>query len=1026
MSSDHIHSNTASRLMITFGDILHQTPPVRHWLLNGHKAGCGLLLLGLMTAGAVGWYLFLRPSDAQLLRKAIHFADRGERDAAIALFDQLLRRNPSESTALLHRGKLAREAGDPEAAARFWQRVPDQPPHEAAIARFLEGTLFLEAYRAREAEAAFRKAIQLDPDFLESYERLLSLYVLQLREPGITQELEAIRRIRPLKPNELYELVFRAEIAPDRDLGIPPTLTRFVENDPADLDSLVAKARYSVKNSSKRSAAEMLQDALSKRPGEMSIRAYLAEIFLAQDDLRAACDALAGAPLTSAALPCVWKSHGLYGMAAGDWRRATVCLRRYLAMNPNDLAVNHQLLMALKRSGDSPAAERQAQHVELLTQLRRSISALENWQPPDRASRHESPQSTFIAVVETGTLLMKLDRHAEAAAFFESALAFDPKSAVAREKHALALERLQPGTAAGSDDLTADELAETDLAVGPADPAQACDGSLANVALGKQELPRILLVDRHREAGLEFQYFNGGNDRKSLLETTGGGVAVLDYDGDGWPDLYLPQGGRIPPDPHESTYIDRLYRNLGDGTCSDVTAGSGLGDNQYSQGCAAGDYNNDGFPDLAVANFGYNVLYRNNGDGTFTDVTSNSQITGRHWSTSLAWGDLDGDGDLDLYVVNYVRDPWLVCPDEKGIIRVCNPRLFEAEDDVLYMNRGDGGFDDITRAAGIASSRGRGLGVVIADLDDDGWPDVFVANDGDPNFLYQNLGNTGQGLCFAEMGLLSGSSVRFDGNVQAAMGIACGDLDGDGRLDLYVTNFYQEPDALYLNRGDLLFEDASIRAGIAEPTQFMLGWGTQPIDLDLDGRPELFLTNGHLDNRRDEGIPWKMPAQLFYNLAHGKFTEISRASGEFFYGEAVGRGVARLDWDRDGRPDLVVVHQDRPVALLRNETASTGHRLILELHGVESNRDAIGARIRATSAGTTQLLVICGGDGFMATNERRQIVGIGTATKVDVLEIQWPSGRKDRWTDIPGDVRLRLIEGQPPVCMKIDADSESR
>jgi hypothetical protein len=303
-----------------------------------------------------------------------------------------------------------------------------------------------------------------------------------------------------------------------------------------------------------------------------------------------------------------------------------------------------------------------------------------------------------------------------------------------------------------------------------------------------------------------------------------------------------------------------------------------------------------------VANFGTNGLYRNNGDGTFTDVTHNSGITGRHWSTSLAWGDLDGDGNLDLYVVNYVRNEWLVCRHPNGKMGSCHPVYFEPEDDVLYRNRGDGAFDDITRAAGMESSRGRGLGVVIADLDDDGCPDVFVANDGDPNFLYHNLGNSDQGLRFVEKGLLSGTAARFDGVPQAAMGVACADLDGDGR------------------------------------------------------------------------------------------------------------------------PDLVVVHQDRPVALLRNETESAGHRLILELHGVESNRDAVGARLRVTSSNSTQVLEICGGDGFMATNERRLIVGLGSATKVDVLEVRWPAGRDDRWTDIPANSKLTLIEGHRPRIKKMDAD----
>jgi tetratricopeptide (TPR) repeat protein len=979
-------------------------------------------MLGLMTLGTAGWYAFLRDSDARLLQKAVRFADRGEKESAISLLDQLLNRNPSHSKALLYRGQLAFDSGDPESAVQFLRRVPDHPAREGETARLMEAALNLAANRAREAEAGVLKAIQLNPDDLQPHEQLLQLYILQLREPAIMQELDAIRRLRPLRPNELYELVFRAGIAPNRDLKIPPALTKFVETDADDVESRIALARHSIKHNPDHSAA-LLQDALSKRPGENSIRAYLAEVCLEKADLHGAREALAGAPAVDGAPACVWKSHGLYWMAAGDWQRATACLRRYLAMSPNDLSADYQLVTALHRSGDTPAAKRHYQRLKLLTKLYAAIESLEQWQPADDESHHKNPQEVFNAVMEGGKLLQKLNRSAEAVAFFESALEFDPESTEAHEHHASALERLQSGVADAEFDLSPDDGNETDLALVLPVPGEARGGALKDVAPARPELPRLQLVDRHEEAGLNFQYFTGENGRKLILEVYGGGVAVLDYDGDGWPDLYFPQGCPLPFDPHDSTYSDRLFRNLGNGSFADVTTGSRLMDNQYSQGCAAGDYDNDGFVDLAVANFGTNVVFRNNGDGTFADVTVAAGISGHHWSTSLAWGDLDRDGDLDLYVVNYVHNASVVCTSAEGILRVCAPGKFKPEDDLLYLNRGDGGFDETTRAAGMSTLNGRGLGVVIADLDDDGWPEVFVANDTDANFLYHNLQvDTGQGLNFRDIGLRSGTAVNAEGNTTGSMGIACADFDGDGRLDLYVTNFYRETDMLYLNQGELLFEDLARRAGLAGPTRFTVGWGAQAVDLDLDGRPELFQTNGHLDDLRDEGDPWKMPPQLFYNRGEGVFAEISRESGEFFHGEYLGRGVARLDWNRDGRPDLIVVHQDRPVALLQNETEATGQRLILELHGVESNRDAIGARIRVTSAGTTQVLEICGGDGYMATNERRQFVGLGSAPAVDVLEIQWPGGRKDHWTDIPADSFLMVIEGQSPRIRRIDVE----
>jgi tetratricopeptide (TPR) repeat protein len=982
------------------------TARVRHWLLK-RRQGWGLLFLGLIAAGTAGWYGLVRPSEAQLLQTAIRCANRGEKEAAIPLFDEVLKRNPTESTALLYRGQLARDAGDPETAARLWSRVPDQPAREGATARYLEGTLFLEASRARQAEAAFLKAIALNPDYLPPHERLFKLYVAQLRAPDTRQQLEAIRRFRPWTLDELYLLVdLTGRLATSSQHS--PHLERFIRADADDWHSLVALGRFRLRDDNYAAAPLLFRRALAQRPGDASVCGYLAEVLLARSDLAGARGVLAAAPADRNAPQCLWKSHGLYWIGAGESQRGAACLARAVALDASDLATTYKLAQTLERTGDIHAAAPYFRRVQLLSELESILFTIS-----DR-DRNHAPNDLFDVVVQAGALLLELEMNFEAAALFEQALAWRPESPAVRDSFARARERCQ----------AAEKVVARVDAIGPELDV------VPPLAAGEANAPPILpittapvrLVDRQQPAGLNYQYFNGATGREYLLEQHGGGVGVLDYDGDGWPDLYFPQSCKLPVDFDDWTYTDRLFRNLGNGTCADVTAGSGLGDNQFSQGCAAGDYNNDGFPDLAVANFGTNVLYRNNGDGTFLDVTALSGISGAHWSTSLAWGDLDRDGDLDLYVVNYILDPWRVCTNYKGLVEACKVRTHLAEGDVFYTNRGDGAFEDATRAADLSTPDGRGLGVIIADLDDDGWPDIFVANDRDPNFLFHNREAATGELKFSEMGLTSGTALKSDGNAMAGMGIACADLNGDGRLDLFVTNYYEEADTLYLNHGELLFEEAAARANLAGPTRLMTGWGAQAIDFDLDGRLDLFVANGHTGDSRDEGIPWKMPPQLFYNLGEGRFSEISRESGEFFHSQYLGRGVARLDWDRDGRPDLVVVHHDRPVALLCNETNPTGHRLILELHGVESNRDAIGARIRATCAGSTQILEICGGDGFVATNELRQIIGLGPATRVDELEIRWPSGRTDRWHGLDGDVRLLLIEGRPPMITKIDPD----
>jgi hypothetical protein len=423
---------------------------------------------------------------------------------------------------------------------------------------------------------------------------------------------------------------------------------------------------------------------------------------------------------------------------------------------------------------------------------------------------------------------------------------------------------------------------------------------------------------------------------------------------------------------------------------------------------------------LFVANFGTNVIYRNNGDGTFTDVTEDSGLSGEHWSSSLALADLDLDGDLDLYVVTYVLEALKICRTQTGQTSTCSPGNFPAEDDVLYENTGDGRFVDISRQAGIRVPDGKGLGIVVSDIDDDGLPDIYVANDGTPNFLFHNLGPAPDGRPrFEEIGLASGCAVNADGAAQAGMGIACADFNDDGRLDLHVTNFYLEGSTLYLNDGALQFHDATRAAGLLDLTRSLLGFGTQAFDADLDGRLELIVANGHIDDFSFRHEPWKMPPRLYRHDGALRWTDVSAEAGEFFETVGLGRGLCRVDWNRDGRPEAVIVHQDRPAAVLRNDTESTGHYLAVELYGVRSNRDARGARIRYRCGTSTRVCELSGGEGFFAVNDRRQILGLGESTQVDELQIDWPSGEKQVWAGLAGDRAWAFVEGRSsPVVIR--------
>ena len=495
----------------------------------------------------------------------------------------------------------------------------------------------------------------------------------------------------------------------------------------------------------------------------------------------------------------------------------------------------------------------------------------------------------------------------------------------------------------------------------------------------------------------------------------GGGVGLIDFDGDGRLDVYAVQGGRFPGGSAGPSGGDRLFRNKGDGTFEDATERSGIAAfaRGYGHGVAVGDYDNDGHPDLFIARWRAYALYRNRGDGTFEDATGRAGLDGpRGWPMSSAFADLDGDGDLDLYVCHYLQwDPQTSAPcDYPGRPdrhSYCVPKAFAAEPDHVYRNDG-GKFVDVTKEAGIVDQDGRGLGVVIADLDDDGRVDIFVANDMSANFLFRNLG----GFKFEEVAAASGCASNAEGGYQAGMGIACGDVDGDGRPDLAVTNFYGESTTLFLNLGKGLFADRTVAANLAGPSRHLLGFGASFLDANDDGRLDLVQADGHVNDFRP-GTPYAMPSQLYLGVGNGRFAEVSGRAGPCWSVPRVGRGLAVGDLDDDGRQDVVIVAQGGPLALFHNGGApDRGHSLTLRLEGRASNRDAVGARVRVTSSGRTQTAWRVGGGSFLSASDGRLHFGLGPGVAPVDVEILWPSGRVDRHAGLKADASYHLVEGQ--------------
>jgi hypothetical protein len=525
--------------------------------------------------------------------------------------------------------------------------------------------------------------------------------------------------------------------------------------------------------------------------------------------------------------------------------------------------------------------------------------------------------------------------------------------------------------------------------------------------------------DVTRAAGIAFRHFDPATDHHYIQETMGSGIAWIDYDNDGWPDLFLVQDGPIKPrrGPQPSS---KLYRNNGDGTFTDVTEKVGLTRAGFGMGCAVGDFDNDGFDDLVVTYWTGIVLYHNEPDGhggrRFVDVTAKAGIKNPHWATSCAWGDIDDDGLLDLYVCNYCEvdlERYPRCATDKGQLFTCQPFHFPAVAHRLYRNNGDGTFTDIGESSGIARAPpAPGLGVILTDLDGDSRLDIYVANDLKPAYLFHNRGR-GR---FEEKALLSGCGLGPGGRPVAGMGVEAGDLDGSGRPSLFVTNFQNEPNVVYRNRGRLIFDDWTDQSGLGPPSISRLGFGCVFFDADLDGRLDIAVANGHINRSSQElyGAPFAQEAQLFLGTASGRFRDVSSQAGPYFLTKVVGRGLAWADYDNDGLPDLAFSHNGGPPSLLRNRTSTNHAWLRLELigDGKHSNRNAIGSRVEVEAGGVKQVRFLNGGGSYLSASERRLLIGLGSADRARRVTVTWPSGGRQVFEDLAGRKWWRLHEGR--------------
>lgn len=527
----------------------------------------------------------------------------------------------------------------------------------------------------------------------------------------------------------------------------------------------------------------------------------------------------------------------------------------------------------------------------------------------------------------------------------------------------------------------------------------------------------VQFVDVTAESGINFLHINGAEGAYHLPETLGAGGAFFDADNNGYLEIYLVNSGYWDSPPSEKQTLSALYRNNGDGSFTDVTITAGV-DNKgnYGQGAACADYNNDGYIDLYVTNFGMNVLYRNNGDGTFTDVTRRAGVGDSGWSSSATFLDYNRDGYLDLFVVNYLvysQDVTYRPCGEGNTQTYCHPSLFEGAPDRLYRNNGDGTFTDVSQEAGIGGIggmfHGKGLGVVSADFNNDGAPDLYVANDDTRNdFFYNNGDGT-----FSEISLLAGCAYSFDGIAQAGMGVAADDYNSDGWIDIFVTNLSYETNALYRNNGDGTFTDVIYEAHLGKESFVYVGFGTGFFDADNDGWRDIFIANGHIiDNIEDthDVLTYRQPDQLFHNNGDNTFQEISENAGTYFQCAAVSRGALFGDYDNDGDIDLLVTQSNGPVTLLRNDNTTENNWIRIKTVGVVSSRDGIGTRVILTAGKRTQIQEVNPGASYLSSHDARLHFGLGSYTTVDRAEVRWQSGVVQVFENLPANQEHVITE----------------
>lgn len=940
----------------------------------------------------------------ELFLKAQTAYEHGKIDSANQTLKTLLNAPPENQDDLLKLALFTRELGQPAEAIKLFEKLAKIEDASAFGQCMMADTYAYDLGQAADAEITFRKVLDDAPRDGMANEGLGHLLQVQGRvHESVPFLIQAIRNGR-ISARNLIVLGWTQVPAEN-----PDALKRFLKHNPRDAHALLGFAIIDSYHNRIDSALKRIQNSVELNPQNLEAQALLGELLLKTQQHEKFQSWFSALPEDAQNHPDILLVLGNWAESVGDSKAAGRAYLKSLKQNPDDQNAAFRLGNILVKLGQTDAAKKYLERASKLEAYSLLLGKVHD------NGIEDNPQWIAEGMIQCKNLgrldeavgwchlaLMMSPRNQELMAFLTSLKKKLPRQIVSRTRsNPFLSEDLFPEIALPNPATGGKQIELT----GPSNPSDLS-------AIG------IQFEDRADDVGIQFQYFNAANSTHPgfrMYESMGGGGAAIDFDVDGFPDLYFTNGSNWPPG-GDREHRDVLYQSFDGSRYSDVTDKAGILATQFGQGVASGDINGDGLPDLYIANIGRNQLWLNNGDGTFSNVTDEYGLNDAQWTASAAMADINGDGLAEIYDVNYLKGNDLFTRDcqDFGRSNNCRPALFEPAQDQLYFNTGAAPLKNVTQSSGIVVPDGNGLGIIIAQLDDQTGNDVFVANDFVPNFYFSNSTNAvGETPVFVEQARLAGLAYDRDGRYQACMGVAFGDADNNGLPDFFVTNFSDESNTLYSQIEVGFYEDETRNAKLRDGSFNYVGFGTQFIDADLDSRPDLIITNGGLSpTAMRDTKQLELPSQFFWNRS-GEFVELASDSlGPFFSKRVLGRGLFYVDWNRDGLDDVGISFLDHPVTLLTNTTRTENHFLSVRLVGTTSERIPHGTRVRVQIGDQNITRQLSAGDGYMASNSKELIFGLGSASKCDQIQVTWPNGDKQIFSEVDADQRILLIEGR--------------